>query len=288
MLAGGGLALFLYALSEAPVRGWTSPVILAAGIISVAALVTLVLVELRIRTPMLNLRLLRNRIFRTTSIVGMCQAGGYNGYLFIMPEFLQQARGATALSSGLTTFPGAIGLLVNAQIAARLYPRIGPRRMALYGLCGVAIVWVLIGLTVGLDTNIWLIRVLTFSSGAASGWCVIAVQTSSFATISSADTGRASALFQTQSRIAGGVGVAVLVTVVAASSPPGATGAALVPAFHYAFLAAAAIAAIGAAVALTIRDADAAVTMRSRQRIRAPAPPPAAVPPGAADSAADG
>jgi EmrB/QacA subfamily drug resistance transporter len=48
VLAGGGLALFLYALSEAPVRGWTSPVILAAGIISVAALVTLVLVELRI------------------------------------------------------------------------------------------------------------------------------------------------------------------------------------------------------------------------------------------------
>ncbi len=288
VLAGGGLALFLYALSEAPVRGWTSPVILAAGIISVAALVTLVLVELRIKTPMLNLRLLRNRIFRTTSIVGLCQAGGYNGYLFIMPEFLQQARGATALSSGLTTFPGAIGLLVNAQIAARLYPRIGPRRMALYGLCGVAIVWVLIGLTVGLDTNIWLIRVLTFCSGAASGWCVIAVQTSSFATISSADTGRASALFQTQSRIAGGVGVAVLVTVVAASSPPGATGAALVPAFHYAFFAAAAIAAIGATVALTIRDADAAATMRPRQRVRAPAPPPAAVPPGAADSTADG
>ena len=66
--------------------------------------------------------------------------GGYSGYLFIMPEFLQQARGASALSSGLTTFPGAIGLLISAQIAARLYHRIGPRRMAVGGLCGVIVV----------------------------------------------------------------------------------------------------------------------------------------------------
>ena len=165
VLAGGGLALFLYALSEAPVRGWTSPVIVVTGVISLAALAGLVVLELRLKAPMLNLRLLRNRIFRTTSLVSLCQGGGYNGYLFIMPEFLQEARGASALSSGLTTFPGAIGLLISAQIAARLYYRIGPRRMAVGGLCGVFVAWTLIGLTVGLDTNIWLIRVLAFSSG---------------------------------------------------------------------------------------------------------------------------
>jgi MFS family permease len=207
-----------------------------------------------------------------------------------MPEFLQQARGASALSSGLTTFPGAIGLLISAQIAARRYARIGPRRMAVFGLLGVLIVWTLIGLTVGVDTNIWLIRVLTFCSGAASGWCVIAIQTSAFSTISSADTGRGAALFQTQSRISGGVGVAVLVTVVAAASPHGAheaTGAVLVPAFHLAFLTAAAIAAAGTLVALTIRDTDAAATMGTRQRVAAPAPPAAAVPPGIGEGTAD-
>ena len=76
----------------------------------------------------------------------------------------------------------------------------------------------------GLDTSLWVIRVLTFASGFTSGFAVIAFQTSSFATISSADTGRASALFQTQTQVAGGFGVALLVTVVAASVPPGATG----------------------------------------------------------------
>jgi hypothetical protein len=145
--------------------------------------------------------------------------------------------------------------------------------MAVGGLCGIITVWCLLGLTIELDTSLWLIRLLAFLSGSTSAWCVIAVQTSSFATISSADTGRASALFNTQNQVAGGVGVAVLVTVVAASAPAGAAGAALLPAFHNAFLAASAMAAIGLPFALAIRDADAANTMR-RERVPAAAAPP--------------
>ena len=66
--------------------------------------------------------------------------------------------------------------------------------------------------------------------------------------------------------VAGGVGVAVLVTVVSAFSPAGASGAALVPVFHRAFLAAALMEAIGVPFALAIRDSDAAATMRHRER----------------------
>ena len=211
--------------------------------------------------------------------------GAYSGYLFTMPEFLQQARGASALSSGLTTFPGALGVLASSQLAARAYPRLGPRRMAVGGACGVITVWSVIGLTVELDTNIWLIRLLIFCSGFAIPWCSIAVQTSSFATISSADTGRAAALFQTQNQVAAGIGVALLVTVVSSSSR---AGAAPVTAFHHAFLTAAGVMVIAALIALTIRDADAATTMRRQERVpAAPAPPPAQVPPRLQESTAD-
>ena len=106
-----------------------------------AALAALVAVELRSRAPMLNLRLLGNRIFRTGCLVSLCSLGAYSAYLFIMPEFLQQARGASALSSGLTTLPGAVGLWLNAQLAARAYPRIGPRRMAVAGLAGMTVIF---------------------------------------------------------------------------------------------------------------------------------------------------
>src|SRR5271163_145505 len=89
VLAGSGLALLLYALSESPVRGWASPVIIGTGVAAVVALAALALVELRSAAPMLNLRLLRNRIFRAASLVSMCSMGAYSGYLFTMPEFLQ-------------------------------------------------------------------------------------------------------------------------------------------------------------------------------------------------------
>jgi EmrB/QacA subfamily drug resistance transporter len=284
VLAGGGLALFLYALSESPARGWASPVIIGTGAAGLVALAALVLVELRSKAPMLNLRLLRNRIFRTTSLVSVCTMGVYSGYLFLMPEFLQQARGASALSSGLTTFPGAIGVMVSSQIAARVYPHLGPRRMAVGGLCGVITVFTLLGLTVGVDTSIWLIRLLIFCSGAGMAWCFIAVQSSSFATISSADTGRAAALFQTQNQVAGSIGVAVLVTVVSSSSRAGAE---LVTGFHHAFLTVASVMVIAVLFALTIRDADAAATMRRRERVPAAPAPPATVPPGIGEGTAD-
>lgn len=134
VLAGSGLALVLYALSLAPLRGWGDPVIIGTGAGGLAAVAAFVAIELRSPAPLLNLRLLGNSIFRTTSLVAVFGLGIYYGFLFILPEFLQQARGASALNSGLTTFPGAVGLLLNAQIAARIYPRIGPRRLAV-GAC---------------------------------------------------------------------------------------------------------------------------------------------------------
>jgi EmrB/QacA subfamily drug resistance transporter len=283
VLAGGGLALVLYALSQAPERGWGSPVIIVAGVGGLVALAGLVVVELRSKAPMINLRLLHNRIFRTTVLVSVCSLGVYSGYLFLMPEFLQQARGASALSSGLTTFPGAVGVWTSSQIAARLYPRLGPRRLATGSLVWVTGVFCLLGLAIGLDTSIWIIRLLTFCNGFGIGACGIALQSSSFATISSADTGRAAALFQTSTQVAGGIGVALLVTVVSATGPARAAGAALIPAFHHAFLTAGGMIVIAALIALTIRDADAAVTMRRRE----PAPPAATVAPAVGEGTVD-
>jgi EmrB/QacA subfamily drug resistance transporter len=300
VLAGPGLALLLYAVSESSTLGWTSPVIIGTGLGGLAALAVLVRTELRKPAPMLNFRLLQNRIFRTTCLVSIFSMGVYTAYLFIMPEFLQEARGASALSSGLTTLPGAIGLWLSSQAASRAYPRIGPRRMAVGGLGGIAVVFCTFGLFMGLHTNTWVIRALIFTSGSLIAWCSIAIQAASFSTISSADTGRASALYNTQGRVAGGVGVAVLATVVSSSvhSSITATHPQLVTAFHHAFLTAAVLIAIGGLIALRIRDSDAAASMRRRARgpvrqepavtaepdetVGPPLVPPAADPPAAA------
>src|SRR5207245_1036811 len=91
--SGGGLALILYALSQGPNAGWTSPRVLATGIAGVALIVVLVYVELTSPQPMLAFRLFRDRMFRNANLFMFMSAGAMIGALFLLPLYLQQLRG---------------------------------------------------------------------------------------------------------------------------------------------------------------------------------------------------
>lgn len=267
LLAGGGFGLLMYALSEGPARGWASPAILACGAAGLLVLAAFVAVELRVPAPMVQLHLLRNRLFRSTLLVSLFASSGFVGILFVVPLFLQEAHGLSPLASGLTTFPEALGVVISTQIVARLYPRFGPRRLMFGGLLGVAASMASLSL-VGLDSNPWIVRALMFLIGVGMAYVFLPNQAASLATISSEATGRASTLFSVQRQIGAAFGVAVLSSVLAAIGPlrPGAGGVA-VPnptAYHAAFLAAAALAVVGALIALAVPDRDAAATMRPR------------------------
>lgn len=265
LLGGIGLALVMYALTEGSTYGWSSPSILGSALAGLLLLGVFVVVELHVKEPMLDLRLLADRLFRTTNLVSLFSGAGFMGLLFVAPLFLQEARGASALTSGLTTFPEALGVIASTQIVARLYPRVGPRRLAVVGLVGITIVISLLCF-MGLDTNLWLMRVLMFLTGAGMACVFIPVPTAAFATISPAATGRASALYNAQGRVGAALGIALLSTVLSIIGPVslGARGTAQpnLAAYHAAFLASAALALIAACIALTIHDRDAAATMR--------------------------
>ena len=269
LLAGIGLALLMYALSEGPSSGWISPNIFGSAIVGTLLLVAFVVVELRVPEPMIDLRLLHDRLFRSTNLVSFFAYAGFLGTLFIAPLYLQEARGVSALVSGLTTFPEAIGVVVSTQLVARLYPWIGPRRLMAGGLTGVAILMALLT-QMGQDTSLWVMRALMFLIGAGMAYAFLPLRAAAFATISSASTGRASAFYSAQTQLGAALGVAILGSVLSIIGPTtlGASGAVEpnLVAYHAAFLAAAVLALIAACIALTVSDKDAAVTMRRKSR----------------------
>ncbi len=269
LLAGVGLALTMYALSEGSNYGWNSVDILGSLIIGLALIVACVLVELRSTHPILNLRLFHNRGFRASNLVTLFSTAGFLGLLYAVPLFLQQARGVSALVSGLTTFPEALGVLISTQIVARLYPNIGPRRLIVGGLTGVAIFMASMSL-IGQDTSLWLVRILMFLIGAGMAFAFTSTQAASFATISTEDTGQASALFNAQRQIGASLGVALLSSVISivGLTQVNANGATVpnLAAYHAAFITAAVLALISAVIGLSVRDSDAAATMRNRKR----------------------
>jgi EmrB/QacA subfamily drug resistance transporter len=264
VLSGLGLGAVMYGISQGPARGWDSAQVLATITAGVVMLAAMVAVELRAASPLVDLRLFRNRLFSAaTSLYGLGSVA-YLGALFLAALFFQDALGLSAIQSGLTTFPSALGVMAGGQIVTRvLYWRFGPRRIVAAGLVTVAATMVLMA-QVGTGTSLWLVRLIMLGLGFGIACVFIPAQAFSMATITRAQTGRASSIFNAGKQLGGAVGVALLSTVLAAAGPVGRAGGhvtANLAAYHDGFLAAAAAALLAVTVALTIRDADAAATM---------------------------
>jgi EmrB/QacA subfamily drug resistance transporter len=269
LLSGAALALVVYALSEGPRQGWSSTPVLVTLLVGLACGVAMVWVETHVDHPMLALRLFANRIFRQCNVVSALSTISFLGLLFVMPLYLQLLRGQSPLTSGLTTFPQAFGVLISSLFAGRLYARIGPRRLMAGGLFMAGLV---IAMFIGIDqhTSLWSIRLMMFARGLCMGFAFVPMQAASYATIAPADNGRASAIFSTQRQVAVSIGVAVLASVLASymslSQPPTSPEAIAdaLTGYRVAFGLATAFALLGALAAWFIRDSDAAPTMVRR------------------------
>jgi EmrB/QacA subfamily drug resistance transporter len=267
LLSGAGLGALMYALSEGPAQGWTSPGIITAAAAGTVLLAALVRVELATSQPMIDLRLLGNRLFRTTTGVLIVGTVAFLGSLYLVALFYQDGFGVSALQSGLSTFPEAIGVMAGAQIAGRLYPRYGPRRLMTAGLIGVSGSLALIA-AVPFTANLWQMRAYMVLLGLSQGHVFVPAQASAFTTISPAATGGAATIFNAGRQLGGAVGVALLSTVVSAVGS-GTAGGAVRPAagaYHAAFLTAAGIAFAATFWARAIDDAEAAPSMRPSGR----------------------
>jgi MFS family permease len=208
-------------------------------------------------------------MFRNANIVLTFSYGGFAGVLFLLPLFLQNLRGLTALESGLTTFPQALGVMISSQVVGRLYHRVGPRRLIFGGLIGVAAVSFVLAF-IDLDTSLWWIRLIMFLRGVCMAFAFVPLQAATYANIAPSDTGRASAIYSAQRQVAAALGVGALATIwisrtnalSAGATSEAAVTAARLAGFHDVFLAAAIVAVLGAVSALLIRDSDAASTIR--------------------------
>lgn len=258
LLAGTGFPLLMYALSESATSGLSSARVLGAGLGGLALLAVFVQVELRTREPMLRLRIIGNRMFRVANTQAAFASAGFLGILFLVPVFLQNALGYSALHSGMTTFWEALGGMTGIQISSRIYRRVGPRRLMASGqLLTAATIAAMIGATAA-DTG-WLMPVLMYVTGTGIGFASAPAQTAALASISTAQTVQATTLYNTQRQAGAAAGVALLAAVLAALQP--AQGLPKLGAYHVAFAVAAALMACACAFSFRIRDSEAAATM---------------------------
>jgi EmrB/QacA subfamily drug resistance transporter len=267
LLSAAGLGLVMYGVSAGPGRGWSTAPVLVSIALGVVLLVAMVTVELRVPAPVMDVRLLTNRLFSSCTGVMTLESVAFLGTLYTVSLYFQDGRGLSPLASGLSTFPEAVGVMTGSQLASRvLYRRLGPRRHLIVGTAGSSLCMALLALTA--DQSLWWTRIVLYLMGFAVGQVFVATQAAAFATISSAASGRASTLFNVGRRLGGAIGVAVSTSaIVLAGLGPhvqGGAGADLV-AYQVAFLAAAVINLTGVWAAWPVRDRDAASTIPARR-----------------------
>jgi MFS family permease len=268
VLSALGLSGILLALAQGPEAGWTSPVVVAAGAVGLLAALLLVRVEMRRQWPMLDLRLWRDRMFRSANLTMFTTFAALAGTLFVMPFYLQSMRGLSAFESGLIQLPAAIPPLVMIVFGRRIYGRFGARRLmstSALALGGTSALFLL----VNLETGIGWIALIGLLRGLALSLALISMQTAAFATVPPAKLGRATSMFSTQRQTAAAFGVASLATLLSVSlAASGSTPAKLaiasrtgdalalqsgLLAFHLAIAGATIVALLGVVFALQLR-----------------------------------
>jgi EmrB/QacA subfamily drug resistance transporter len=216
VLASAGLFGVVFGFSEAQTDGWSSPVTLIALFGGLALLVAFVQVQRRVKNPLLPLRVVLDRNRGGAYLaVGLTAIAIFGVFLFLT-YFLQTIVGYTPVRTGVAFLPlPAMIVLASTMSNIVLLPRIGPRRLIVFGLL---LGFVGLALLTRLDpTSSYPAHVLPSLIIMGLGFGCIFGPAFSTATsgVAFADAGVASAMVNTMQQVGGSVGTALLSTVAA-------------------------------------------------------------------------
>ncbi len=138
LLSVAGLGLLLWAIIEAPARGWTSGIVVGAGLLSVGILGGFVVWEASVGHPMLRLEFFRARRFSVALAAECLGVFGLMGALFVQTQFLQFDLGYSPLQAGLRILPIAAMLVVSAASSPFLARVAGIKLTVAAGLAAIA------------------------------------------------------------------------------------------------------------------------------------------------------
>jgi EmrB/QacA subfamily drug resistance transporter len=216
ILSTAGLIAFVYAVIDAPEQGWTDPVVLAAFAAATVLLAAFVWWELRVREPMIDLRLFADRQFRWASINATLASFALFGLLFVAPQHLQFVLGLDAFDTGLRLLPLIVGLVAGAGIATRLATRAGHRLPIAAGLV-LTTAGLLLGTLTETGSGYTFIAVWYTIAGVGMGATLAPAMDAVLAVMPSERAGAGIAITMTMRQTGGALGVALLGSLLSAT-----------------------------------------------------------------------
>ena len=211
-----GLVTLVWAIIEAPGRGWTDGSTVAAFVVAAVLLGAFVAWERHTDHPMLDVRFFANPRFTAASTAVTMVFFALFGSMFLQTQYLQFVLGYTALQAGLRVAPIALVLMVAAPLSARLVERVGTKVVVAIGLALVSLSLVVLSLaTVTSGYGPVLASMLVM--GAGMGMTMAPATESIMGSLPRAKAGVGSAVNDTTRQVGGALGVAILGSLLAST-----------------------------------------------------------------------
>jgi len=179
--------------------------------VAIVSMVIFIVRELRARAPIVNLRVLADRNLATgTFLIGLLGIIIY-GTTAILPLFLQDLIGYTALNSGIAVAPRGIGAILSMIIAGRLIGKIDERLLIAIGVVIRAVSLFMLGdlnLTLSMGTVVW----PNIVNGFANGFLFVPLTTLTVKTLPNELMGAGTGLYNLLRNLGGSVGISMVTT----------------------------------------------------------------------------
>jgi EmrB/QacA subfamily drug resistance transporter len=171
---------------------------------------------LRIKNPLLDLRLYRNPHFSAASIVMFALGAAVFGAMILMPLYWQDLRGYNVIDTGLLTGPQGLGMAITMPLASRFTERYGGGRVALVGVVATAVMTIPFAL-IGAHTSVAFLCVVMVLRGAGMGASFMPAMTAAFAALERSQVSHATPQLNVLNRVGGSIGTTILAVVLADS-----------------------------------------------------------------------
>jgi EmrB/QacA subfamily drug resistance transporter len=205
----GGLALLVYAVSNAPSHGWSSTWTISRLAIAAALLVAFLVIESRAKDPLMPFRIFRVSTVAGANAAGLLLGGVVFANFFILTLYVQNVLGWSALKTGITFVATAGTAILWAGVAQALVTRIGAKTVMAVGF--VAMIAGMLWYTqIPVHASYWSDLLPGYLLvGFALPFCFIPVSIAALAGVEQHEAGLASGLINTAQQIGGAIGVAV-------------------------------------------------------------------------------
>ncbi|WP_074510076.1 DHA2 family efflux MFS transporter permease subunit [Planococcus glaciei] len=210
-----GFGGVVYGVSTAGEAGWMSATVLGSIIIGLLAIILFAVRQMKMKNPMLNLRAFRYPLFVLGVFMSFITFFNMLSMLVILPMYMQMALLMAAFTTGLVLLPGSLLNCILAPIIGRFFDKYGPRAVITPGTILVAIGYILYA-QFGTGTPVWLIVVTFIIMMLGVGAVLASVQTNTLNSLPKRFYPDGIAITQTIQQVAGAIGIAVMVSLMAA------------------------------------------------------------------------